>query len=50
MSFQAGDPDGERAECVRDIPRDSAITCEVPAVPRNWHPPPGEAHALHPTS
>ena len=28
----------------------SATTCEVAAVPRNWHPPPGDAHARHPAS
>ena len=27
-----------------------ATTCDVPAVPRNWHPPPGEAQARQPSS
>ena len=49
-SIHAGVPDGDSAECVMARPSASATTWEVPAVPRNWHPPPGDAHALHPTS
>ena len=48
--FQAGVPDGHKALWVIASPNDSAITCDVPAVPRKWHPPPGEAQALQPTS
>ena len=50
MSSQAGLPEGHRAEWVMASPRASATTCDVPAVPRNWQPPPGEAQVLHPIS
>ena len=32
------------------MPRASATTCEVAAVPRNWQPPPGDAQARQPSS
>ena len=50
VSSQIGCPEGASAECGNDNPRASPTTCEVAAVPRNWHPPPGLAHARHPTS
>src|SRR4051812_178 len=49
-SSQMGCPEGVRAEWASDIPSASPTTCDVAAVPRNWHPPPGDAHALHPSS
>ena len=33
-----------------DMPSASPTTCAVAAVPRNWHPPPGDAHARQPAS
>ncbi len=45
MSSQMGWPEGASAECGRAMPRASPTTCEVAAVPRNWHPPPGVAQA-----
>ncbi len=41
MSSQIGWPEGARAECVTARPSASATTWLVPAVPRNWQPPPG---------
>ena len=42
MSRQASDPLGTRAAWGRVIPKASAMTWVVAAVPRNWQPPPGE--------
>ena len=50
MSSQIGWPEGASAECGRVRPSASPTTCEVAAVPRNWQPPPGEAHARQPSS
>ena len=50
MSSQTGWPDGANAECGTAMPIASATTCDVAAVPKNWQPPPGEAHALQPNS
>ena len=50
MSVQTGWPEGARAECASAIPSASPTTCDVAAVPRNWHPPPGEAQARQPSS
>jgi len=50
MSVQTGSPDGASAECGKDNPNASPTTCAVAAVPRNWHPPPGEAQARQPAS
>ena len=50
MSSQTGWPDGASAECGSDIPSASPTTCDVAAVPRNWHPPPGLAQARQPRS
>ena len=41
---------GQSAECGRDSPSASPTTCDVAAVPRNWQPPPGDAHARQPSS
>ena len=49
-SFQIGCPDGASAACGTVSPSASATTCDVAAVPRNWHPPPGDAHARQPSS
>ena len=49
-SNHAGVPEGESAPWVMARPRASETTWDVPAVPRNWHPPPGDAQARHPTS
>ena len=49
-SNHAGVPLGDSAAWVMASPRASDTTCDVPAVPRNWQPPPGDAHARHPTS
>ena len=45
-----GSPDGASALCGRASPSASATTCDVAAVPRNWHPPPAEPQARHPIS
>ena len=45
-----GWPEGASAVCGSDSPSASPTTCDVAAVPRNWHPPPGEAQARQPTS
>ena len=45
-----GCPEGPSAEWGSDRPSASATTCEVAAVPRNWHPPPGVAQVRQPTS
>ena len=50
MSIQIGWPDGASAECPSDMPSASPTTCDVAAVPRNWHPPPGDPHARQPRS
>ena len=50
MSIQIGWPEGASAEWPSDMPSASPTTCEVAAVPRNWHPPPGDAQARHPRS
>ena len=47
-SSQTGSPDGASALCGSASPRPSATTCEVAAVPRNWHPPPDDPHARQP--
>ena len=47
ISSQMGCPDGASAACVSVNPSASATTCDVAAVPRNWQPPPGDAHARH---
>lgn len=49
-SAHTGWPDGASAECGTAMPSASATTCEVAAVPRNWQPPPGLAHAAQPSS
>src|SRR5256885_4353436 len=49
-SSQTGCPEGASAECGTARPKASATTCEVAAVPRNWQPPPGDAHARQPKS
>ncbi len=49
-SSQMGWPLGASAVWGRARPSASATTCAVAAVPRNWHPPPGEAQARQPTS
>ena len=48
MSSQIAWPDGASALCVSDMPSASPTTWDVAAVPRNWHPPPGDAQAVHP--
>lgn len=48
ISCHTGSPEGASAECGMASPRPSATTCDVPAVPRNWQPPPEEAQALQP--
>ena len=48
MSSQIGSPDGLSALCGSAIPNASATTCDVAAVPKNWHPPPDEPQARHP--
>ena len=50
MSSHAPVPEGDSAPCVIASPSASATTWDVPAVPRNWHPPPGEAQARQPMS
>ena len=50
MSSQMACPDGASAECASDMPSASPTTCDVAAVPRNWQPPPGDAHARQPAS
>ena len=50
MSRQIGWPEGASAAWGTVRPSASATTCEVAAVPRNWHPPPGLAQARHPRS
>ena len=50
MSNHAGVPLGESAAWVMASPRASETTWDVPAVPRNWQPPPGDAQARQPTS
>ena len=50
VSSQTGSPDGLSALCGSAIPSASATTCAVAAVPRNWHPPPGDPHARQPSS
>ncbi len=47
ISLQIGCPDGANAACVNVNPSASPTTCDVAAVPRNWQPPPGDAHARH---
>ena len=49
-SSQMGWPEGDSAVCGNASPSASATTCEVAAVPRNWHPPPGVAQVRQPTS
>ena len=49
-SSQIGCPDGASAACGTVSPKASATTCAVAAVPRNWQPPPGLAHARQPSS
>src|SRR5262245_11933702 len=49
-SSQIGCPLGAKAECGSEIPSASPTTCEVAAVPKNWQPPPGDAHARQPSS
>ena len=49
-SVHTGCPDGASAECGSDMPSASPTTCDVAAVPRNWQPPSGEAHARQPRS
>ena len=43
MSSQTGSPEGASALWGSAMPRASATTCAVAAVPRNWQPPPGSA-------
>ena len=50
ISSQMGWPEGARAAWVTVRPSASATTWLVPAVPRNWQPPPGEAHARQASS
>ncbi len=50
MSSQMAWPEGASAACPSAIPKASATTCEVAAVPRNWQPPPGDAQARQPRS
>ena len=45
-----GCPEGASAECGSARPSASPTTWEVAAVPRNWQPPPGLAHARQPRS
>ena len=47
-SSQTGSPDGASALCGSAMPSASATTCDVAAVPRNWHPPPDDPHARQP--
>ena len=49
-SSQTGWPEGASAVCGSESPRPSPTTCAVAAVPKNWQPPPGEAHARQPIS
>ena len=49
-SSQIGWPEGASALCGTARPSASATTCDVAAVPRNWQPPPGDAHARQPSS
>ena len=46
MSSHINCPEGARAVWMSDKPNASPTTCDVAAVPRNWHPPPGEAQAV----
>jgi len=50
ISSQIGWPDGASAECGNASPRASATTWALAAVPRKWHPPPGDAHTRHPST
>ena len=49
-SSQIGWPEGASAACSTVSPSPSATTCALAAVPKNWQPPPGEAHARQPSS
>ena len=43
-------PTGPAPRAAATGPSASPTTCDVAAVPRNWQPPPGEAHARQPSS